>query len=146
MPDLHLMMPNNRSQYYARYRQRNIAEYSSARTYRKNIGVEINARQRKGRRRNVELSRLYRLHNENEYLENTLSDCIPPLWIGTFSERCAKCGAISFLMQHGKTVVTTVKIELASVSFPEALKIFCSTVILILLVLVKTFRLTILHL
>ena len=54
---------NNQSQYYTRYRQKYIAEYSeAARTYRENNRGEITARLRNGRRRNVELSRL---HNAN---------------------------------------------------------------------------------
>ena len=62
------MIPNNRIQYYTRYRQRHIAS-EAARTYRENNCDEFNARQRYARRRNVELSRL---HNENEYLGEKL--------------------------------------------------------------------------
>ena len=60
------MMPNNRSRYYTRYRQRHIAEYSeTSRTYRENNRDEINVRERDARQRNVELTRLL---NENECL------------------------------------------------------------------------------
>ena len=46
MPDLYLMIPNNRRQ-YTHCRQRHIAEYSEAtRNYRENNRDEINARQR----------------------------------------------------------------------------------------------------
>ena len=34
------------------------------------------------------------LHNENEYLEERLSDNIPPLPIDTFSEECINCSKI----------------------------------------------------
>ena len=69
-PDLCLMMSNSRSQYYARYRWRLIAEYSEeVWAYREINCEEINARQKNARRRNVELSRL---HNENEYLGEKL--------------------------------------------------------------------------
>ena len=54
--DLRLMMINNWSQYYTRYRQRHIAEYSEAAlTYRENNRDEINARHRNARREKADL-------------------------------------------------------------------------------------------
>ena len=50
------MIPNSRSQYYTRYQERHVAEYSeAARTYWKNNLDEINACQRSARRRNMNI-------------------------------------------------------------------------------------------
>ena len=43
------------------------------------------------------------LHNENEYLEERLSDNIPPLPIDTFSEECINCSTLLFLAENGET-------------------------------------------
>ena len=37
----------------------------------------------------------------NKYLGETLSDYILLLSIGTLSEKCINCGALSFLAEHG---------------------------------------------
>ena len=52
----------------------------------------------------VKSGELSRLHNENEYLGETLLYGIPPLSIGSgLSDECIKCGTLSFLAVHGRT-------------------------------------------
>ena len=46
---------------------------------------------------------LSRFHNKNVYLGQTLLDDMPPLSIGTLSEKCINRGALSFLVKHGRT-------------------------------------------
>ena len=117
------MMSNNRRQYYTRYRERHIAIYSEAtRTYPENNRDEINVHHRNAHRRNMGLSRL---HNENEYLGEILSEEIPPLSIGTLSEECINRGAISFLVEHGRTKHNCCHhgtVELCCVNYTKALK------------------------
>ena len=60
---------------------------------------------------------------------------MPQLLIGTVSEECINCGALSFLEEHVRTkhsYCQNGKVEDASVNYPEALKNFCSAVILML--------------
>ena len=68
---------------------------------------------------------LSRLHNENEYLGETLSDDILPLLNSTLCEECIKCGSLLFLVEYSKTKQNYChlgKVELTSVNYPEALK------------------------
>ena len=46
---------------------------------------------------------LSRLHSENGYSEETLSDDIPSLLTSTLSEECINCCVLSFLAEHDKT-------------------------------------------
>ena len=76
-----------------------------------------------------------RLHNENEYLGEPSLDDKPSLSIGILSEECINCGAHSFLAEHGSITCKCChygKVELASINYPEALKMFCSAIILML--------------
>ena len=65
------------------------------------------------------------IHNENESLGETLSVDIPPLSIGTLSEECINCDAISLFAKYGRTehyCCQYGKVELASVNYSKALK------------------------
>ena len=65
------------------------------------------------------------LHNENGFLVENSLDITPPVLIGTLSEECIKCVALSFLAEHGRTNHNCCcygKVELASVLYPETLK------------------------
>ena len=60
-----------------------------------------------------------RLHNENEHLGETLSDDIPQLSIVALNEECINCGALTFLVKYGRTVLITVKFNWPMLNIPR---------------------------
>ncbi|XP_071036492.1 uncharacterized protein [Parasteatoda tepidariorum] len=111
----------HRCEYLRRYQQRHPAEHNlAAQNYLENNRSAINTRRRNARQRNVEESR--RL-NENEYIGE--SNIIPPFFVGTFSDECRNCSALSFPAEHGRTKFNCChhgKVELANLEYPEVLK------------------------
>ena len=92
-------MSNNQSPYYTRYQLKHRARFSEpAQTYWENSRDEIKAHQRNNHRKSMKLSRPY---SQKKYLGETLSNVIPPLSIGTFSEKPMNCVLLSFLAKHG---------------------------------------------
>ena len=68
---------------------------------------------------------LPRLHYENEYLGETLSNNISPLSIGILREECINCDAPLFLAKHGRIKHNCChysKVELTSVNYPVDFK------------------------
>ncbi|XP_071036414.1 uncharacterized protein [Parasteatoda tepidariorum] len=113
----------DRREYLRLYQQRHTVEHNlAAQNYLENNRSTINTRLRNARQRNIEESR--RL-NENEYLGESLSDIIPPFSVGTLSNECVNCGALSFPAEHGRTKFNCChhgKVELANMEYPEVLK------------------------
>ena len=68
--------------------------------------------------------KLFRLHSKNEHWGEILSEDIPPLSIDILSEECINCGALAEHSRAKHSCCQYGKAELASVNYPEALKIF----------------------